>query len=92
MTVNHNHFRDLTYNVNIQAKNMLVYDIPKKTNPMIYGSAFGTGTTTIQGSGKLINFDINLRSDPKTAITLNFMHLVRNTDSFNITSFYISFK
>ena len=73
MTVNHNHFRDLTYNVNIQAKNMLVYDIPKKTNPMIYGSAFGTGTTTIQGSGKLINFDINLRSDPKTAITLNFM-------------------
>ncbi|MCC8197681.1 MAG: translocation/assembly module TamB domain-containing protein [Tannerellaceae bacterium] len=73
LTVNHNHFRDVDFDVNIQVNNMLVYDVTERINPMIYGTVFGSGSAQIQGNERLINFDINMRSEPKTSVSLNFM-------------------
>ena len=53
---------------------MLVFDAPQKQNPLIFGTVFGTGTASIKGNGQLINFDINMRSDPKTSVKLDFMN------------------
>lgn len=72
-TVNHTYFQNINFDATIQASNLLVYNATEKLNPQIYGTVYGSGTTTIRGNEKLINFDINLRSAPRSNITLNFM-------------------
>lgn len=72
-TVNHTHFKNISFNANIQASNLLVYNATEKQNPQIFGTVYGSGTTSIRGNEKLINFDINLRSNPRSNLTLNFM-------------------
>lgn len=74
LTVNHKHFKDVSFDVGVQTNNMLVFDAPQKQNPLIFGTVFGTGTASIKGNGQLINFDINMRSDPKTSVKLDFMN------------------
>ena len=74
LAVNHKHFKDVSFDVDVQTNNMLVFDAPQKQNPLIFGTVFGTGTASIKGNGKLINFDINMRSDPKTSVKLDFMN------------------
>ena len=72
-SLNHKHFKELDYSTDIQTNNMLVYDATSKHNPLIYGTVFGSGTTRIRGNDQLINFDINMRSEPKTSVSLDFM-------------------
>src|SRR5699024_4870009 len=74
LTVNHKHFKDVSFDVGVQTNNMLVFDAPQKQNTLIFGTVFGTGTASIKGNGQLINFDINMRSDPKTSVKLDFMN------------------
>lgn len=74
LTVNHKNFKDVNFDIGIQTNNMLVFDTPKKQNPLIFGTVFGTGSASIKGNGQLINFDINMRSDPKTSVKLDFMN------------------
>ncbi|MCD7851950.1 MAG: translocation/assembly module TamB [Parabacteroides sp.] len=74
LTVNHKHFKDVSFDVDVQTNNMLVFDAPQKQNPLIFGTVFGTGTASIRGNGQLINFDINMRSDSKTSVKLDFMN------------------
>ena len=74
LIVNHQNFKDVSFDVNIQANNTLVYDAPQKQNPLIYGTVFGTGTASIKGNTQVINFDINMQSSPKTDIKLDFMN------------------
>lgn len=74
MSVNHSHFKDISYNVDVQTQNMLVFNATQKHNPLIFGTVFGTGTASIKGNDQVINLDINMRSDPKTNIYLNFMN------------------
>lgn len=73
LRVNHAHFKNFDYHVNIQADNMLMYDVPEKQNPLIYGQVYGTGTAAINGNGQVTNFDINMQSRPNTHVYLNFM-------------------
>jgi len=70
---NHKHFYDYNFHASIQANKMLMYDKSEKDNPLIYGTVFGSGTATIQGNENIIDFDINMRSEPKTSVNLNFM-------------------
>ncbi|MDR2118291.1 MAG: translocation/assembly module TamB domain-containing protein [Tannerellaceae bacterium] len=69
----HTYFRDFEFSADIQANNMLVYNVPESQNPMISGAVFSSGTSRIYGNGQLINFDVNMRSEPKTAVSFNFM-------------------
>lgn len=73
LNVDHNYFRNFKFNVDINANNMLVYDVPEKQNPMIFGSVYGSGSTRISGNEKIVNIDVNMRSAPKTAVSFNFM-------------------
>ncbi|MDO4755908.1 MAG: translocation/assembly module TamB domain-containing protein, partial [Parabacteroides sp.] len=74
LKVNHENFKEANYDIGIQTNNMLVYDVPQKKNPLIFGTVFGTGSATIRGNEQLINFDINMQSAPKTSIQLDFMN------------------
>ena len=71
---NHKHFKDFDFLVNINASRMLMYDVKKKQNPLIYGTVFGSGSARIKGNEKLVDFDINMRSEPNTNIYLDFMN------------------
>lgn len=73
LTFNHKHFRDYDFSVAIEAQNMLMYDASERHNPMIYGTVFGSGTARIGGNAQLLNFDINMKSEPQTSVYLNFM-------------------
>ncbi len=72
-TFNHTYFHDYDFNATFQANNMLLYDQSEKNSPLIYGTAFGSGTGSIKGNGNLIDFDINVRSEAKTSVGFNFM-------------------
>lgn len=71
---NHAHFKDYSFTVDMRADRMLVYDVDQKKNPLIYGTVFASGATRIHGNGKLINFDINMQSEPNTSVYLDFMN------------------
>ena len=73
LTVNHSHFKNFDYHVNIQANDMLMFDAPEKHNPVIYGTVYGSGTAAVNGNSQLINFDINMQSQPNTHVFLDFM-------------------
>ncbi|MDF9830720.1 translocation/assembly module TamB domain-containing protein [Parabacteroides sp. PF5-6] len=70
---NHKYFHDYDFTATIQANKILLYDQTEKNSPMIYGTAFGSGSGTIQGNENLINFDISVRSEPGTFAGFNFM-------------------
>lgn len=70
----HKHFHDFDFLVNVKANRMLMYDAPEKQNPLIFGTVYGSGTARIKGNGNLVDFDINMRSEPKTSVYLNFMN------------------
>ncbi len=86
LTVNHNHFRNFIFSVNINAENMLVYDVPEKRNPMIFGTVYGNGAARIHGNEKIVNIDVNMQSAPKSAISFNFMG-ANNVTEYDFISF-----
>lgn len=85
LTFNHKHFKDFDFQVNVQANNMLMYDVNQKQNSMIYGTVFGSGSALIRGNEKLVDFDINVRNEPNTNIFLDFLKNNSATDYDFIT-------
>jgi hypothetical protein len=83
----HSCFRDFEFSVDIQSGNMLVYNAPEEQNPMISGTVFGSGRYRIQGNEKLILFDINMRSEPKTAVAFNFMGSNTTASTYDFITF-----
>ena len=73
LSVDHNYFRNFKFSVNVNADNMLVYDVPEKQNPMLFGSVYGKGGARIAGNEKIINIDVNMQSAPSTIMNFNFM-------------------
>lgn len=71
---NHTHFHDFDFLVDVKANNMLMYNASQKQNPLIFGTVFGSGTARIKGNGKVVDFDINMRNEPKTSVYLDFMN------------------
>lgn len=84
-TVNHTHFKNMNFQVGITASNLLVYNATETQNPLIHGRVFASGTTSIRGNNRLIDFNINLRSEPNSSIVLNFMDGSKATDYDFIT-------
>jgi hypothetical protein len=84
-SLKHKNFHDLEFNVRLTADNLLAYDATEKQNPQLYGSVFGSGTVGITGNERLINFDINMRSNPKTSIAINFIGTATANDYDFIT-------
>jgi hypothetical protein len=73
LTLNHKHFKELDFLVDIAADNMLVYDATQRHNPLIYGAVFGSGEARITGNEQIVNLDINMANAPKTTVSLDFM-------------------
>ncbi|MDR3308370.1 MAG: translocation/assembly module TamB, partial [Tannerella sp.] len=73
-TLHHNSFRDLKYELDINANKMLVYDVSQTANPKIYGKVYATGQTKIKGGEDNILVEGNARCEAGTSIGFNFMN------------------
>ena len=71
--VNHQFLKNFTFNADIQAQNLLVYDAPERINPQLYGVVYSTGNAHIRGDEQLVDINANLQTDPQTFIGFNFM-------------------
>ncbi|MDR1454260.1 MAG: translocation/assembly module TamB domain-containing protein [Tannerella sp.] len=72
--VRHSYLKDFTFQADVRAQNLLVYDASERINPQIYGMVYGSGNAQIRGNEQLVTVDAVLRSDPKTNLEFNFMH------------------
>jgi hypothetical protein len=72
-SVNHSLFSDFRFTAHLSYENFLAFNATARTNPLFYGTTFGTGTATIRGTEELILIDVSLQNNEKTAITLNLM-------------------
>jgi hypothetical protein len=72
--LHHNSFRDLSYELDVNAEKLLVYDIPQTVNPKIYGQVYASGQTHIEGTEDNILVDGNARCEAGTSVGFNFMN------------------
>ena len=71
-TLRHSSFKDLKYDLDIKTDKLLVYDIPERINPEMYGKAYIGGTARIDGTEKNILIEGNVRSNEGTSVGFNF--------------------
>ena len=64
----YNYFRDVAVNTKINFTNLQCLNTTEKDNEYFYGSAFATGSVDIKGPLDKIGIDIDVVSNPKTAI------------------------
>lgn len=72
--VQHNCLKNFTFQADVKARNLLIYDAPERINPQIYGMVYGSGNARIKGNEQLVSIDATLQSNPKTNLEFNFMH------------------
>jgi hypothetical protein len=72
--VRHKYLKDFSFQVDFQTENLLIYDMPEKMNPQIYGTVYGSGNGQIRGNEQLVTIDANVRNDAKTSMGFNFMN------------------
>lgn len=70
-TLSHKHLTRLTYNLNINAYNLLCYDFKSYGNNTFYGTVFGTGTCKINGGNGRIGMDVNITPEKGSFIEYN---------------------
>lgn len=71
-TLKHDSFNDLKYDLDVKADKVLVYDIPERINPEIYGKVYTSGTVKITGTEDNIYVEGNVRSEAGTSVGFNF--------------------
>jgi len=64
----YNYFRDVAVNAKVNFTNMQCLNTTERDNEYFYGDAFATGSVDIKGPLDKISIDIDVVSNPKTAI------------------------
>ncbi|MDR0682291.1 MAG: translocation/assembly module TamB [Dysgonamonadaceae bacterium] len=85
-SVHHNLFSDFQFSVNISYENFLIFNATARTNPLYYGTVFGTGTANLKGTEDLIFIDVSLNNTENSRLTFNFMEEVDIAD-YNFINF-----
>jgi len=65
-TFRHQGFRNIKYEVEILANNLLCMNTTIKNNELFYGKAYATGQVRIKGDKSDIHFDITASTEPNT--------------------------
>ena len=85
-SVKHKFLEDFVFSANVNTNNFLVFNATEQKNPLFFGSAFGTGSLSIKGNENQVDFDLKMRTDERTKITLNFMEQ-RDVAEYNFINF-----
>ncbi|MDR1723741.1 MAG: translocation/assembly module TamB domain-containing protein [Tannerella sp.] len=73
LKLSHEEFKNIEYELDIATDKALVYDIPERINPKIYGQIYATGTAKIKGTEDYISVDGNVMSGNGTSVGFNFV-------------------
>jgi hypothetical protein len=65
-TVFHKYFKDFTADIGIKANDCMVLNTRPKDNDIFYGTAYGSGVTTIKTDGSTISFNISAKTGKNT--------------------------
>ncbi|HEY5500097.1 MAG TPA: translocation/assembly module TamB domain-containing protein, partial [Bacteroidales bacterium] len=77
----HQYFKNMQTSIDIQAKNLLAMDIPPSPDAFFYGTAYATGTVSINGPQDNITIDINARTEDKTKATISIKNKNQVTEN-----------
>ena len=69
--LHHKNLSHLTYDISIDARNLLCYDTKSYGNDAFYGTAYGTGTCAISGRSGRIDIDIDVTPGKDSFIEYN---------------------
>ena len=75
--VRHEHFKDMNYRLQMDAKNMLVYNTKESADMPFYGTVYGTGNVLLTGNNSGLNVDVAISTNRNT----NFVYLMTNATS-----------
>jgi hypothetical protein len=67
-TLQHRHFRNIKYDLQVQTNNMLCLNTTLKSNNAFYGKAYGTGLVRIKGDDDRINFNITANTEANSIV------------------------
>ena len=83
----HTHLKNLTYNFNVKAQNLLAYDKPKEQDMPFFATIYGTGDIGIMGRPGLLQADISFTPTSQSQLT----YILDNPDNFGEVK-YITFR
>ena len=69
--LHHEHFKDMSYDISIQGRNILGYDFDDFGDMSFYGTVYATGSITLQGHPGVVNIGIKAAPERGTSITYN---------------------
>lgn len=67
----HNHLKNMTYDVDIAAENLLAYDFKEFGENTFCGTVWGTGICKIKGKSGEVNIDVDVTPDKGSVIVYN---------------------
>ena len=68
-SLRHTHLKNMNYNFNVHAENLLMYDTQEDDNNLFYGKVYGTGTITVNGGYNAMQVDAAFTTGPNTTFT-----------------------
>jgi len=69
--LHHKHLTRMTYDIDVEAQNLLCYDFHDYGDETFFGTVYGTGTCSIRGRSGTIDFDINVTPEKGSFIEYN---------------------
>ena len=97
------YFRDLTFDLGIQADNLMFLNTRSTDNKMFYGTAFATGLVSISGSPSNVEMEISAKTEKNTVFNIplsdegelteyNFITLIRKDEEASELSVQNEYK
>ncbi|MCR5242595.1 MAG: translocation/assembly module TamB domain-containing protein [Prevotella sp.] len=69
--LHHRHLTRMTFDINVEAENLLAYDFHDFGSEIFYGTVYGTGNVTIEGRPGRITFNIDATPEENTLFVYN---------------------
>lgn len=80
------HFKNMNYQIGVDAYNLLVYNTQETPDMPFYGTVYGSGNVILNGNPTRLDVDVNMNTNRNT----NFVYLLSSTESA-INNQFISF-
>jgi hypothetical protein len=71
--IRHKYFKEMRTSIDVVGTNILAMDLPANPSAYFYGTAYGTGTVSINGPQSDISIDVNMKTEEKTNVTISFL-------------------
>lgn len=76
----HRNFKNMKYNLNLRARNLMVLNTQSRTDSLFYGKLFASGNVRIDGSDKGINMNMQLRNGKKSNLNITIPQVSEATN------------